>query len=60
MSVFVDASAIVAILTKEDDADILSDCLDSFDTPITSPVAMFESALGVGTTFRVLLPPGAP
>lgn len=47
MSVFVDASAIVAILTKEDDADELSDRLDSFDIPITSPVAMFESALGV-------------
>jgi ribonuclease VapC len=44
---FVDASAIVAILTREDDADALADLLERARAPITSPVAIFEAALGV-------------
>lgn len=47
MSVFLDASVIVAILTREADADSLSDRLDELETPMTSPLAIFESALGV-------------
>ena len=47
MSTFLDASVIVAILTREADADSLSDRLDELETPMTSPLAIFESALGV-------------
>jgi len=47
VSVFLDASVIVAILTREADADSLSDRLDELDTPMTSSLAIFESALGV-------------
>ncbi len=44
---FVDASAIIAILARESDADELADALDGARSPITSPVAVFEAALGV-------------
>ena len=44
---FVDASAIVAILTCEANADELANALDSARSPITSPVAVFEAILGV-------------
>ena len=44
---FVDASAIVAILTRESDADELTNALDAASSPITSPIAVFEATLGV-------------
>jgi ribonuclease VapC len=44
---FVDASAMVAILTREPDADELADTLEGARSPITSPIAVFEAALGV-------------
>jgi ribonuclease VapC len=44
---FVDASAIVAILTREPEADRLSDVLERAKAPITSPIAIFEAALGI-------------
>ncbi|HST74724.1 MAG TPA: type II toxin-antitoxin system VapC family toxin [Acetobacteraceae bacterium] len=44
---FVDASAIIAILTGEPEADALADRLDEARAPITSPVAVFEAALGL-------------
>ncbi len=44
---FVDASAIVAILTREPDADALADVLDGAQAPITSPIAVFEAVLGL-------------
>jgi ribonuclease VapC len=44
---FVDASAIVAILTREPEADSLADLLEADSTPITSPIAVFEAALGI-------------
>jgi ribonuclease VapC len=45
--VFVDASAIVAILTREPEADALADVLEGDPSPITSPIAIFEAALGI-------------
>src|SRR6266851_4401868 len=36
---FVDASAIVAILTREPEADSLADLLEAAPSPITSPIA---------------------
>jgi ribonuclease VapC len=44
---FVDASAIVAILTREADAEALADALDDARAPITSPIAIFEATLGL-------------
>jgi ribonuclease VapC len=44
---FVDASAIVAILTREPEADALADVLEGAHSPITSATAMFEAALGI-------------
>jgi ribonuclease VapC len=44
---FVDASAIVAILTREPEADAFVDLLDGAPSPITSPIAVFEATLGI-------------
>jgi ribonuclease VapC len=44
---FVDASAIVAILTREPEADTLADVLEKAPSPITSPIAIFEAVLGI-------------
>ena len=44
---FVDASAIVAILTREPEADALIDCLEAAQAPTTSPIAIFEAVLGL-------------
>ena len=44
---FIDASAIVAILTREPGADALVAALERARDPITSPVAFFEAALGI-------------
>jgi ribonuclease VapC len=44
---FVDASAIVAILTRESDADALTDRLERAAHPITSAIAIFEAAAGL-------------
>lgn len=44
---FVDASAIVPILTREPEADGLTDRLEEADAPITSPIAIFEATLGI-------------
>jgi ribonuclease VapC len=45
--IFVDASAIVAILTREPESDAFVDALESSPGGITSPIAVFEAALGV-------------
>ena len=44
---FVDASAIVAILTDEPEAEELADLLDGARSRITSAIAVFEAALGI-------------
>ena len=44
---FVDASAIVAILTREPEADALADLLETARSPTTSPIAILEAALGI-------------
>jgi ribonuclease VapC len=45
--VFVDASAIVAILTNEPEAEALIDRLERAIRPITSAIAIFEATLGL-------------
>jgi ribonuclease VapC len=44
---FVDASAIVAILTREAEADALTNRLDGTPGCITSPIAVFEATLAI-------------
>src|SRR5438067_13392980 len=44
---FVDASAIVAILTREPEADAFADRLEEAPSAITSAIALFEAALGI-------------
>jgi ribonuclease VapC len=45
---FFDASAIVAILTREPEADALADLLETAArSPITSPIAILEAALEI-------------
>jgi ribonuclease VapC len=44
---FIDASAIVAILTLEPEADALADRLDGAVRCMTSPIAVFEAALAI-------------
>jgi ribonuclease VapC len=44
---FIDASAIVAILTLEPEADALIEVLEAASSPITSAVAIFEATLGI-------------
>jgi len=45
--VFVDASAIVAILTEEEDGPELAAALDLASEPVTSPIAVWESAASI-------------
>lgn len=45
--IFVDASAIVAILTLEADATRLVDQLEEYDRRLTSAIAIFEATLGI-------------
>lgn len=44
---FIDASAIVAILTREPEADAFTDLIETAPSPITSPIAIFEAVLGL-------------
>ena len=44
---FIDASAIVAILTREPEADAVADRLEGTDGCMTSPNAVFEAALAI-------------
>jgi ribonuclease VapC len=44
---FVDASAIVAILSGEPEAELFEDALDNAAAPITSPVTVFEAVLAL-------------
>lgn len=50
---FVDASAIVAILTGEAEADSLSAMLEAEPAPITSAIAVFEAVLGICRKYRI-------
>jgi ribonuclease VapC len=45
--VFVNASTIGAILTREPEADALADVVEGDPSPVTSPIAIFEAALGL-------------
>lgn len=49
--IFVDASAIVAVLAREASADEVIVCLEAGDDLITSPVAVFEAAAALTRIF---------
>ncbi len=44
---FLDASAIVAILTQEPESDVFVDVLESATSPFTSPISIFEATMGL-------------
>ena len=44
---FIDASAIVAIVTEEPEAAALADAIESSESSITSAIAIFEAALAI-------------
>ena len=44
---FVDASAIVVVLTRETEADAFSNLLERAESLCTSPVAIFEAVMGL-------------
>ena len=50
---FVDASAIIAILTNEPEADALADALEARGPHITSAVALFEAAVALCRKRRI-------
>lgn len=52
MTVFVDASAIVAILAQEDGFEELATALDGFEQRLTSPVACWEAATALVRSYR--------
>jgi ribonuclease VapC len=45
--IFVDASAIVALITREPDADLLRSKLERSAVRSTSPIAVYEAALAI-------------
>jgi ribonuclease VapC len=47
---FVDASAIVAILNSEPQADAFADAIEANASTVTSPIAIFEAALALCRT----------
>ena len=47
---FVDASAIVAILNREREADSFVDAIERSNTAVTSAIAIFEATLGLCRT----------
>ena len=53
---FVDASAIVAIVSLEPGHRSLADQLESADNPRTSPLAVFEATLAIGREHAIGFP----
>ena len=49
---FVDASAVVAILTREAEADRFADIIEQDAAPIISPIAIFEAVAGIARKRR--------
>ena len=49
---FLDASAVIAIIAREGDAASLTARLDQADAVFTSPIAIYESALGLARASR--------
>ncbi|WP_027998309.1 type II toxin-antitoxin system VapC family toxin [Sinorhizobium arboris] len=53
---FVDACAIIALLSDEPEAGRVSDAIASSPSPMTSPVAVLEAALGLARPDKFNLP----
>lgn len=49
---FVDSSALVAMIASEDDGEALADRLKLARRPVTSPIVVFETALALSRIFR--------
>lgn len=53
--IFIDASAIVAVLTSEPEADVFAAEILQSHEPITSPIAIFEATLAISRKLQVPL-----
>jgi ribonuclease VapC len=53
---FLDASAMIAIIVDEDDAAALARRLEQAVEAITSPIALYEAVLGVARVSNVAIP----
>ena len=53
---FVDACAIIAILSDEPEADRMADALSRAESPFTSPVAVLETALALARADKFARP----
>lgn len=53
---FLDASAMIAILVEEEDASALAKRLEQTQAPATSPIAIYEAVLGVARVCNVSVP----
>lgn len=56
MTVFIDASAIVAMIAREPEAASFAEAMQGRSNRITSPLAIWEAARGVESARGVLLP----
>ncbi|MFN3943732.1 MAG: type II toxin-antitoxin system VapC family toxin [Allosphingosinicella sp.] len=55
MSIFVDASALVALLTLEDGFEVLADLIDAEDRRYTSGLSVWEATLAISRNWGVML-----
>ncbi len=53
---FLDASAIVAVLVEESDAASLAKRIEQSAEPCTSPIALYEAVAGVARRLNVTIP----
>jgi ribonuclease VapC len=53
--IFVDASALVAVICGEDGSADIATCLETMETFITSPVAIYEATIAVARSTKVTL-----
>ncbi len=51
MTIFADASALIAIITGESDADILADTLEADDSRLCSAVSVWETMAGLRRSY---------
>ena len=54
MTVFVDASALIAIIMGEPDADALADALEAASLRLISPLSTWETVAGLCRSYRYL------
>ena len=54
--IFVDASALIAIIADEADADELADCLERAERRLCSALSLWETVAGLCRSYRLSIP----